>query len=259
MIERGRRAQNSNPPVVSMRPRSHCCHHVHYHEPALGDADAPVLHAFFYFFWIHYCAPRERKPHVALRDCVLYYVCNARYEGSNNSGFFSHSKGAIDTQCVYKELTGTTYACQMTVMPVVIRVPSGLLNATTSGCAETSARCGVAGREKGWRECDDVRIMGVICGVTCIRTLPLQTRPHTIRGRKTVLVLRPLPADGNKKEREEETGCLCSAQKLTTQSQILMPHTPIRADSLLLSSVISEQTARFSYWSRSNSRVCDER
>ena len=104
---------------------------------------------FFFFFWINYCAPRETMPHVALRDCVLYCVCNARYEGSNNSGFFYHSEGAIDTQRDYKELTGTAYACQMTVMPVVIRVPSGLLNARISGCAETSARCDVAGREKG--------------------------------------------------------------------------------------------------------------
>ena len=42
ITERGRGAQHSNPPVVSMRPRSHCCHHI----PAPGDADAPVLHEY---------------------------------------------------------------------------------------------------------------------------------------------------------------------------------------------------------------------
>jgi hypothetical protein len=94
-----------------------------------------IVVSFFFFFWIHYCAPRETKPHVALRECVQYYVCSDMNEGPNNSGFFSHSKEAIDTQRNYDELAGTVYACQMTVMLVVIRVPPGLLSEFAGVCA----------------------------------------------------------------------------------------------------------------------------
>ena len=103
---------------------------------------------FFFFFWINYCAPRETLSHVALRDCVLYCVCNARYEGSNDSGFFSHSEGAIDTQSDYKELTGAAYARQMTVMPVVIRVPSGLLNAKSAAAQKRARAVALRGEKR---------------------------------------------------------------------------------------------------------------
>ena len=86
--------------------------------------------------------------HVALRDCVLYCVCNARYEGSNDSGFFSHSEGAIDTQSDYKELTGAAYARQMTVMPVVIRVPSGLLNAKSTAAQKRARAVALWGEKR---------------------------------------------------------------------------------------------------------------
>ena len=101
--------------------------------------------------------------HVALRDCVLYCVCNARYEGSNDSGFFSHSEGAIDTQRDYRELTGAAYACQMTVMPVVIRVPSGLLNAKSAAAQKRARAVALRGEKKEERcwESDDARVMGV--------------------------------------------------------------------------------------------------
>ena len=65
------------------------------------------LNAYF-FFLIHYYAPRETKPHVALRECVQYYVCGDMNEGPNNLEFFPHSKDAINTQRNYNELEGTS-------------------------------------------------------------------------------------------------------------------------------------------------------
>ena len=87
--------------------------------------------------------------HVALRDCVLYCVCNARYEGSNDLGFFFHSEGAIDMQRDYKELTGAAYVCQMTIMPVVIHVPLGLLNAKSAAAQKRARAVALRGEKKG--------------------------------------------------------------------------------------------------------------
>ena len=49
------------------------------------------------------------------------------YEYYDNSVFFPHSKKAIDTERIYFKLAGAIYSCQMTVMPMAIRVPLGLL------------------------------------------------------------------------------------------------------------------------------------
>jgi hypothetical protein len=91
--------------------------------------------------------PRETDPHVALLECVQYYVCSDRYEGPNNSGFFSHSKDAIDTQRDYNELEGTDYACQMTIMLVITCVPPGLLSAFVGDCAGLARAAALRGEK----------------------------------------------------------------------------------------------------------------
>jgi hypothetical protein len=55
-------------------------------------------------------------------------------KGSNNLGFSSYSKDAIDTQHNYDELAGMVYVCQMTIMLVVICVLPGLLSEFASVC-----------------------------------------------------------------------------------------------------------------------------
>jgi hypothetical protein len=125
------------------------------------DLEVIEVGARFFFFWIHYCVPQETEPHVALWESVLYYMCNVWYEGSNNLAFFSHSKGAIDMQCIYKELVGTACACQMTVMLVITHVLPGLLSAFISGCAELAHAMALQGEKR--RECGDAGVM--VCDV----------------------------------------------------------------------------------------------
>jgi hypothetical protein len=74
----------------------------------------------------------------------------------NNSAFFSHSKGAIDTQLDCNELVGTAYTCQMTVMLVVIRVPPWLLSAFVGDCAGLARAVALRGEK---RERGDARLM----------------------------------------------------------------------------------------------------
>ena len=75
-------------------------------------------------------------------------------EGPNNLEFFSHSNDAINMQFNYDELEGTNYACQMTVMLVVIRVPPRLLSVFAGVCAGPERAATLRG-EKRRRGCGD--------------------------------------------------------------------------------------------------------
>ena len=66
----------------------------------------------------------------------------------DNSEFFPHSKNAIDTQRNYVELAGVIYSCQMTVMPVAIRVPLGLLCVFAGNCAGLARAATLRGGEE---------------------------------------------------------------------------------------------------------------
>jgi hypothetical protein len=69
-------------------------------------------------------------------------------ECHDNSEFFPHSKNAIDTQRNYVELAGAIYSCQMTVMPVAIRVPLGLLSVFAGVCAGLARAATLRGEQR---------------------------------------------------------------------------------------------------------------